>query len=648
MINGSGTLRSSTDQNMGSNVGGGGGAGFPNADAANAGDPELDELATEVFNKYQEAKEYRKNWDRNWDKQFKYFMGIQNGNKLAWRADATVNLIRPIIEAIVAHMTDSNPQVQISPCEEAFVESADIMQQVLFRTWQDNGMRFKLNNVVRDTMIYGTSYMKCYYDERNALCTVEDLDIRKIYPSAGATTPDDALYMIYADNVNKHVVESRFPEAKGKLIGGLWDEDLTIMKNITSTKPSGDIPGFYTIPGQYPGVAPKTGGRSVEVNKDLVTYIEYWHRDPDDWDTVWVTIAANGVILHHEKDPFIHGKFPFAKFIDTGLTNTWYGTGEVHHLIAPQDSINQRRSQMIELLKLVANPPFLVPASAGLPNTDLANVPGIMITYQGQQEPKWMKPGEIQPAFFQLNAMDKLEMEQISGISDQSQGRKATGVSAASGIALVQEISQTFIRPKIRNMEASLIDLGEMMVATIQQFYTEQMTIRVAGRRADKLGKFIKVNVPALDENNQPVLKNDLSFGKYDVNVSVGSEPDFNKAGKYEQMKELSQLLPGIITPKMLLETVPDMTQEEIDSALMNTAGPGALPGEGVPPRGAPAGGLPSPAPAPMPSPELAARSLVQAQETLPAPRGAAPKQKTAETHAEFEARLKKVEDSLK
>lgn len=633
---GKSSLRSSTDQNRGSNISNPEGPDARTSDTT-VGDQGEDrqKLAYEAKAMLDEAKEYRNScrWDKSWDNFLSYFMGIQKSRM--WRSTGQVNLIRPIIESIIAHMTDSNPDIQVDACEEAFVESADVMQQVLYRTWLDNNMRVKLNNTIRDTMIYGTSYLRCYVDNYTKKIVVDEVDVRSIYPSPGATSFEDANYVIYAENIPKANIEAKYPDCVGKLDSGLWDENLTIVKNITSTRPDMDIPGFYTIPGQYPGIAPKSGGRGADVSKHLATYIEYWYRDKKNPEDIWVVIAANGYVLSHKKNPYKHKKYPFVKFIDTGLTRTWYGTGEVHHLQPSQDSLNDRRTQAINLFKLVANPPFLKPYGCGIPDVSICNAPGIQLTYQGNVPPQWMKTGEINPAFFTINALDKQEMEQISGITDISQGRKPKGVTSGEAIAYAEEIGNTIIRPKIRLMEAALTQLGELMFSNIQQFYDKQMIIRVAGRRADKLGNFIKVNVPAVkqDENGNwtPTIKNDLSLGKYDVNISVGSEPDHNKATKFEQMMQLrNEMGPQVITDRMLLETVPDFSQEQVDATLMGTAGPGALPGENPIPNSKPPRGMapPPPAAAPQPGAPSAAGmppgqpSLIQAQNTAAAPPG--------------------------
>lgn len=639
---GKSSLRTSTDQNRGSNI------IKPEGPEAHAGgqnvgdqDDDRQKWATEAKAKLEEAKEYRNScrWDRSWDSFLSYFMGVQKSR--SWRSNGQVPLIRSYVESIVAHMTDSNPDIQIDACEEAFVEAADVMQQVLYRTWLDNNMRIKLNNTIRDTMIYGTSYLRCYVDNFTRKVTIGEVDVRSIFPAPGATSFEDAEYVIYAENVPKSVLESTWPECRGKLDTGIWDEQLTLLKNITSTRPDTDIPGFYTIPGQYPGIAPKTGGRGMDISKNLATYIEYWYRDPKNPEDIWVTIAANGFTLSHKKNPYKHKCYPFVKFIDTGLTKTWYGTGEVHHLQGSQDNINDLRSQMINLIKLVANPPFLKPQGCGIPDTSWVNAPGTQLTYSGNIEPKWMQPGVINNVILELQQVIKQEMELISGISDQSQGRKASGVSAASGIALVQEISQTFIRPKIRNMEAALTQLGALMLSNIQQFYNQKDIIRVAGRRMDKLGRFIKVNVPAVKTNEdgewEPTIKNDLSFGKYDVNISVGSEPDQNKAGKFQQMLQLREILgPQVITDKMLLQTVPDWTQEQVDSAMLQTSGPGAMPGEPAVPNNAGQPNKPPPTPtvpAPVNPNVAAATAQVAAQQQMP-PSGVVNKPSTVDKKA--------------
>lgn len=568
-----GGLKSPIDDGTGSNIN----AGY------NHEDPEMDELARKVYGKFQEAKSYRKNWDKDWDRYYLYWAGRQNHGKLAWRTDATVNMVWPVIESIVAHMTDSNPKITVLPQEKAYVRSASLMEQVMERTWIDNRMVGKLTNICRDALIYGTSFAKCYYDRRTNLVTIDELDVRKIFPSPGATNMQDANYVIYCDNVHKSIVESKFPKYKGKIPGGTWDSELTFMKNVTSSRGGGGLPGIGTVEGQFPGINSKSGGQGANQDKDHVTYIEYWHRDPEDWNSILVTIAVNGLILSHRKNPFNHNRFPFVKFIDYGVTNIFWGLGEVQQIEKPQDSINMRRGQIIDILRLTANPPFIKSHNSGISNKTIPNVPGIMLTVNAGAEARWMQTPQVNEGLFRLNEMDKREIEEITGISEITQGRRPKGITAAQAIEAVSEAGQTRIRPKIRNMEDSLTELGELLLSNIQQFYTDEKQIRLAG----KTKEFISINVPKVGENGEVTLDNDLSVGKYDVKIGVGSLTDVTKATKYETMKELKQLLPELIDAQALLETVPGLSPEEVEAILGRAKEmAAAVPEEGVAPEG--------------------------------------------------------------
>lgn len=629
------SLKSPSDKNRSSNIGAPAALSIRIGDSVNEGEGrseedinKLDDIAQMAYNKMQEYKEYRHLFDKSWDSQYRYWAGEQKTGKVAWRSDATINEIFPIIESIVAHMTDADPVPTISPCEEAFVESADIIQQVLYRTWIDNGMSEKLQNIVRDTLTYGTSYAKVWYDKKKNLVTIDAIDVRHIYPSPGAENVEDARAVILCKNVPKDSVEMRFPKSKGHLDGNAWMPEATFIKNVTSADQHRDIPGIMIEGGQYPGVSSKDGGTPIDVQRNSVTYIEYWYRNADDEYKIWCATVANGYVLSHKRCDEWGGRFPFVKFVDVGLTETWYGMGEVQQLKKLQDALNGMASLVMDLMKLNSNPPFLMPTQSGIQNNSLANVPGIMLPYVHPFKPEWMRPGEINPAIFQFIQQKKLEMIDVSGISDSSQGRKPTGVTAASGIALSAEISQTRIRPKLRNMKASLIVLGELMLAGIQKFYTAPQIIRVAGRRMDKLGHFVKVNQPALDEDNNVIIKNNLAFGKYDVNISMGSLPDYDQAAKYEQVKELFGMLgPQYVSPRMVFESVPDMTQEETEDALMNAQ-------QGAPP--APGGeaveGRPGTAP-PTQSP------AINPMATKTAPQG-------GKLGGDFEAQLKAIESA--
>jgi hypothetical protein len=161
--------------------------------------------------------------------------------------------------------------------------------------------------------------------------------------------------------------------------------------------------------------------------------------------------------------------------------------------------------------------------------------------------------------------LDKKDFDAISGIFDVTQGRRPVGIEAASAITELQEAAQTRLRLKVRNMEVALERMGELIVGLVQEFYTEERTIRLVGTNLAK-PQFVTINQNVLGDDGSVKRINDVSVGKYDVEIGVGSTMPINKTRRYAEMMEMYKN--GIVDGQAVLENS-TLSPEEQNRAMM-------------------------------------------------------------------------------
>lgn len=528
--------------------------------------PEEEEIQKEMYEKYIKAKKYKANFDKDWEKWYRLYSGQHwDGQRPDWKSTPVVNFIWSTIETIIPIMTDSSPQWVVAPTKPENAQTADVMNDIVRRVWIKNDMDLKLPIILRNTMKYGTGFAKVWWKESDDAgedgdVAVSIVDPRHLFPSPGALDLKDAAYLCYAANVPINYVEDMYPDATGRLVGGIWEEDLTVSKTITSQ--SGGTSGTVIGPVQSSrnlsdgtGSSASTsnpvdssGGRPIVDRSSLVTLIECWHRKDG---RAWLTVCANGIVLRHGESPFDHNMFPFVKFVDYSIPSCFWGMGEVQQLEKLQDFINRRRGQTQDILRITANPPLVADANSGINPKAMTTRPGTIIYKNPQTEVKWLVPPQLPAALFEIQALDKQDFDSVSGIYDVTQGRKPKGIEAASAINELQEAAQTRLRLKVREMEGSLRNLGELVIALVQQFYTEERVIRITGGDMSK-PQFVTINQETVDSQGNAVRINDVSVGKYDIEIGVGSTLPVNKARLYKEMLELFQM--GAVDAQAVLE----------------------------------------------------------------------------------------------
>src|SRR5690606_34089674 len=68
-----------------------------------------------------------------------------------------------------------------------------------------------------------------------------------------------------------------------------------------------------------------------------------------------------------------------------------------------------------------------------------------------------------------------------SGVHDVTQGRRPTGIAAASAIAQLQEAGQARIRDKARNRDDASLRLGRLIALRVIEFYGPERRIAIRG-----------------------------------------------------------------------------------------------------------------------------------------------------------------------
>ena len=146
----------------------------------------------------------------------------------------------------------------------------------------------------------------------------------------------------------------------------------------------------------------------------------------------------------------------------------------------------------------------------------------------------------------------KADIERILGIYALMQGDQGAAPTTYKGTIALDEFGQRRIRSKKDDIEAMLNQLGLLVIEMIQWIYTEEKTFRVI--QPNRGPKDVKVNELVFDDLTNAILGriNDITVGRYDVQVVSGSTLPSNRWARFEYYKELYSL--GVIDQVELLK----------------------------------------------------------------------------------------------
>lgn len=506
-------------------------------------DKQIDDqrLIQRITAHFNEARTIKAAEEKKWRQQEDYYQGDQWKSSPAYKGQLqpVTNMVFSIVEGIVPQLTDNRPQIMCLPQEPDDEGSAEVLSEVIDYIWDKTDMDFKLQLNERTRIKHGMAIYKVFWDP-DAMNRLGDIDIINVpldqfFISPRAKSIQDSDYVIYATQKSIEYIEKRYG------------------KKVQADKKYDEIAVFDQ--------QEETGRQD---NKVLL--LEYWTKE--NGNLRLITVAGDTVLRNEEKF-YEHGLYPFVGVPAFPVEKKFWAMGVISQVISPQQIVNILDQQIIDNARLGGNGTIYSGPGSGLNKNAVTNLPYKILDVNDPNAIK-VEPGRDMPAFIQNHLeVKKRDAESVSGIHDVSQGKAPSGITAASAILALQESANQRIRLLGRTLESGLKEIGELIIALVKEFYTEDRTIRIIGD--DKKVTFKTFNAndikrereynEFLPEGGQQTVTIEID-PDFDIRVEVGSSMQYSKAFMYEQAKELFQM--GVIDDQALLETVRFPKAEEV------------------------------------------------------------------------------------
>jgi hypothetical protein len=211
-------------------------------------------------------------------------------------------------------------------------------------------------------------------------------------------------------------------------------------------------------------------------------------RAPDErvevFDVYWRdgrhAVIMGNVYLWQEVLPFENGLMPVRPVHYTEFPDRLWGYGIVEPQLDAQWEYNRTRSQVADNARLIGNPKWIVPRTAGLDQGAINDEPGEVIEYDlpgGKPEMVQAKP---LPPYVLDHAM-RLQQEamDIIGLHSTSMGKRSVGVTAAKAMKQLEEFDVGQLFETMDMLQDALEDVGMVALKLMRHYYTEAMMFRM-------------------------------------------------------------------------------------------------------------------------------------------------------------------------
>lgn len=282
---------------------------------------------------------------------------------------------------------------------------------------------------------------------------------------------------------------------------------------------------------------------------------------------VHVGYFVGDVLLEHLPLAYPHNRFTLVPYVYKRNREDGRPYGMVRAALDPQRELNKRRSKAMHLLntaQVIADidaveDPNILAREAARPD-------GIILKRAGK-DLRIIRNTDL--AVSQVNVMEQAarDIQDVIGVFDENIGKQSNAVSgtAIQNRQMAGSMNQMFAFDALR---ATKKRMGEQILALIREYFTHEMVIKINDRLGD--GRVVKLNIPLLGDDGQPVLDadgnplkvNDVTLGDYDV--AVEEVRDVIGGREYEAQQLEMLVRAGVPIPPQVLVEASGVSQKEV------------------------------------------------------------------------------------
>lgn len=440
-----------------------------------------------------------------------------------------------------ADFMDNFPAPNILPREESDKEAARILSSVVPCILDQCDYEAVYNAECWDKLKSGTGIYGIFWDPyKNGIGDIEirNCDVLNLTWEPGVEDIQKSPSLFYQSYVDNSIIEADYPEMKGKLGDGILSE----------------IPDYI---GE---------GRAYTEGKSLVTDW-YYKKSVTRIDENGIKIRKTAVHLckicqgtvlyateNDDKMPdglYEHGQYPFVFDTLFPIKKSPAGMGYVDVMKSCQMYIDKMGQSMLKNAVAGARPRYMSKDGGGINESEYTDLSRDIVHYVGN--PDDIKPIDhytLDGAYINLHQLKIDELKETSGNRDFSQGSTASGVTAASAIAALQEAGSKLSRDMIKTSYRVHRDLVYQVIELIRQFYTTERAFRITGDKGQE--NFVTFDNRMLRPD--PVT-NDFGIqlgGRkpyFDIKIVAQKSSPFTKIAQNELAKEMYNL--GFFNPQL-------------------------------------------------------------------------------------------------
>lgn len=528
---------------------------------------EIDDILATARKRIDEAADVdRRNRD-NGENDLRFIVGdqwpeaIKKEREAAGKPTITVNGLSKFVRQVTAQIRAMNPSIKVSASDQAATDDvAEIYEGLIRQIESSSHAQSVYEGAGESAAACGIGHWRILTRYCKGDTFDQEIYIQRIYnpfsvfwdPLARESTRKDARYCFVTEEMARDAFEKQYPNASPT---PLTDEDKGNdgPNGIAwATADSVTVAEYMWIEERKREIVLlKNGmiGPADQLPKDYPKDLIAKRRTVKERYTRWVKMTATDILEGPIEIPSPYIPVISVTGEEWNLGSEVYRSSVIRFAKDPQTLYNYARSAQAEVIALQPKAPYLATAKQIGPNSEMwrtanqSNSAVLLYEPDDRAPPPQRVPPPIPSAALmseiQLAAED---MKQTTGIYDASLGAQS---NETSGVAIRARQTEAAAANSIYadNLSKAVAHTGDILVAMIPRVYDTQRVVRLLGQDGQEKAEVINAMIV---ENGVEMPVNDLTMGKYAVNISVGPSYQSKKQEASEGMMAFMQAMPQV------------------------------------------------------------------------------------------------------
>ena len=454
------------------------------------------------------------------------------------------------------------PEPNILPREQGDKGEASMLSAIIPCVLEQNNFEATYSNAMWQKLKTGTGCYKVVWDtsKLNGLgdIHVEKVNLLNVYWEPGQTDIQRSRYFFHTELWDKDILEERYPQLQGKLKGQSFLSTKFLYDDHVKTENKHTVIEVYYhkyIQGKNTLQYCKYVGDQVifATENDIQPIVDQMTGQ------VKPPMAITGL--------YDHGKYPY--FFDAlyPIEGSPCGYGFVDLCRNPQTEIDLLKTAMVKNAMVGATPRYFSRVDGNINEEEFLDTTKPIVHVNGNvDEATLRKIDHVALDGMYVNLLDRSidELRETSGNTEAATGSTPGSVTAASGIAALQEAAGKTSSDSTQASYRVYAQIVDCCIELIRQFYDMPRKFRILGQYGiERYITYTNANLQPQHQGND--FGQDMGFRLpvFDIKVSAQKKNVYTKVAQNELALQFFQL--GFFNPQMVDQSLMCLEMMDFD-----------------------------------------------------------------------------------